>query len=78
MGYETHLIAFWYNDNFCTCVSFIDQDLVALAKSQVPHGRPFLIVDKSVLDTAVDGDLNTIQLDWSNPDGYGEGPEVAV
>lgn len=43
-----------------------------VARKETPYGKPFLIVDPSVLPTDVSF-FNAWQADFSNPDGYGIG-----
>ena len=49
-----------------------DFDLVEKAKEIIPSGASFIVVEKSLLGNLPDQNWQNVQLDWSNPDGYGE------
>jgi hypothetical protein len=72
MRFDTHIIVFWYANKIGTGVSCVDQDLVQLANKNVPKDAPYFIVEKSLQETLPDKNWQNVQLDWSNPDGYGE------
>lgn len=72
MKHDTHLILFLYKGYVGSGVSFMDQNLMAFAKEKLPEGTPFFIVEKSLRETLPDQNWQNVQLDWSNPDGYGE------
>lgn len=73
MNYQTHLVLCKLDSGKVGILSFgIDVDLVESAKGIIPKAAPFIVVEKSLRETLPDQNWQNVQLDWSNPDGYGE------
>ena len=51
-------------------------DASVVARKDVPAGRPYKIVPSSSLPTLLDPLFDAWEADFSDPDGYGIGPEA--
>lgn len=73
MNYQTHLVLCKLDNGRIGVLSFgIDVELIQSAKGIIPKAAPFIVVEKSLLGNLPDQNWQNVQLDWSNPDGYGE------
>ena len=73
MNYQTHLVLCKLDTGKVGILSFgQDFDLVQKAKGIIPIGAPFVVVEKALREALLDQNWQNVNIDWANPDGYGE------
>jgi hypothetical protein len=73
MNCQTHLVLCKLEAGKVGILSFgQDVDLIQKAKEIIPSAAPFVVVEKTLRETLPEQNWQNVNIDWTNPDGYGE------